>query len=140
MRMMRTTCLVIIIILFFFCFAPLYSAFSCRESASLIIGENLPLTVDVESPTVRYMAISAINEYNNSWEHTVKLSLVKILGCRELCHDKRFGSYLFDLELLAKDEANSKTKKYLVQVYQRRINKNLLLHQKLIDFILVRSL
>ncbi|XLT54490.1 hypothetical protein HN873_047094 [Arachis hypogaea] len=139
MTMMRTTCLVIIIILFFFCFAPLYSPFSCRESASLIIGSrNLPLTVDVNSPTVRYMAISAIEEYNSSVSYTRNLSLVKILGCRELWHNKR--SYMYDLELLAKDEDNNKTKRYLVRVYQTRINKNILLHQKLIDFILVRSL
>ncbi|QHO06193.1 uncharacterized protein DS421_14g452620 [Arachis hypogaea] len=133
---MRTKRLVMIMV-FFFCFAPLfYSAFSRPESASLILSVNLPLTVDVKSPTVRYMAMSAINEYN-SWQHNVKLRLVKILGCRELSFAKETESYLFDLMLLAKDEAN-KTNKYHALVIQKR-NKNLLIHQKLMNFKLMPS-
>ncbi|MED6153221.1 hypothetical protein PIB30_099612 [Stylosanthes scabra] len=132
--MMRSDCL-IIVMLFLFWFAPLYSAISWPESPSRILGK-LPLNLDVNGSTVKHMARFAILEYN-SWVN-MKLRLVKVLSCREKVHFKE--SYIFALDLLAKDDEAYKTKKYLAEVHQKRRNRDQLILQTLLKFELAHRL
>ncbi|MED6154694.1 hypothetical protein PIB30_115142 [Stylosanthes scabra] len=130
---MRNNCLIIIIImLFYFCFVPLYAAFSWAESASLMgrRSKTLRPNLEVNSHMVIEMAELAIHERNEN------LRLVKVLTCTELFHTNS-GSYMFYLELLAKDNKANKTNKYLVRLHQRR-HKNQLLRQTVNRFELVQ--